>query len=63
MSLKAKLSKSVNEKDVENIYRSEFTKTEGSIITSPYAIDGLLEVKNIRTLLEFKYEESLKNKL
>ena len=63
MSLKSKLSKSVNEKDVENIYRSEFTKTEGSIITSPYAIDGLLEVKNIRTLLEFKYEESLKNKL
>lgn len=63
MSLKSKLSKSINEKDVENIYRSELLKIEGSHITSPYAVDGLLESKNIRSLLEFKYQESLKNKL
>lgn len=63
MSLKTKLDKSLNEKDVENIYRSELDKIEESSITSPYGVDGLLETKNIRSLLEFKYEEQLKNKL
>jgi hypothetical protein len=63
MSLKTKLDKSLNEKDVENIYRSELDKIEESSITSPYGVDGLLETKNIRSLLEFKYEEKLKNKL
>jgi hypothetical protein len=63
MSLKTKLVKSLNEKDVENIYRSELTKIEGSEIISPYAVDGLLKTKNIRSLLEFKYNEVLKNKL
>jgi hypothetical protein len=63
MSLKTKLEKSLNEKDVENIYRSELDKIEESSITSPYVVDGLLETKNIRSLLEFKYEEKLKNKL
>lgn len=63
MSLKTKLVKSLNEKDVENIYRSELDKIEESSITSPYGVDGLLETKNISSLLEFKYEEQLKNKL
>ena len=64
MSLKLKLSKSINEKDVENIYRSEFIdKIENSKITSPHSVDGLLESKNIRSLLEFKYNDTLKNKL
>jgi len=63
MCLKTKLTRAINEKDVENIYRSELIKIDGSQITSPYAVDGLLVNKTIRTLLEFKYETSLKNKL
>lgn len=63
MGLKQKLTKSLNEKDVENTYRSELLKIEESHITSPYGVDGLLENKNIRALLEFKYSEILKNKL
>lgn len=63
MSLKLKLSKSINEKDVENIYREEFVKTGKFQITSPYSVDGLLEAKNIRSLLEFKYDDALKTKL
>lgn len=63
MSFKSTISKSLNEKDVENNFRSELLKIEGSRITSPYKVDGLLEAKNIRTLLEFKWEEKLKNKL
>ena len=51
MSLKTKLSKSLNEKDVENVYRAEMCKIDESQITSPYAVDGLLETKNIRSLL------------
>jgi hypothetical protein len=64
MSIKKRLETARNEKDVENIYREELnTHTEGAQITSPYGIDGLLEAKNIRSLLEFKYDEQLKNKL
>jgi len=63
MSLKTKLLKAVNEKDVENIYRAELLSNIEANITSPYNIDGLLTSKNVRTLLEFKYNESFKNKL
>lgn len=63
MNLKERLKKSINEKDVENIYRSELDKIESSTITSPYGVDGLLDSKKIRTLLEFKYEDNFKNKL
>jgi len=63
MSLKSNLTKAINEKDVENIYRAELVKIEDSQITSPYAVDGLLETKDIRSLLEFKYNEAFKNKL
>lgn len=63
MSFKNKLSKSLNEKDVENVYRTELSATEGASITSPYGGDGLLQAKNLRSLLEFKYNENFKNKL
>lgn len=63
MAIKNSLRKSVNEKDVENIYRSELLKMDGASITSPFGVDGILETKNVRTLLEFKYDELLKNKL
>ncbi len=64
MSLKNTLSNSINEKDVENIYRAELIKSiDKAQITSPYSVDGLLEATNIRTLLEFKYQEPLKNKI
>ena len=63
MGLKTKLLRSLNEKDVENVWRSEFAKQEGSQITSPHSVDGLFEMKNVRTLLEFKYEEALKDDL
>jgi len=56
------LKSSLNEKDVENTYRAELLKIDGSTITSPYGVDGLFKAKNIRSLLEFKYEENLKNK-
>lgn len=66
----AKLNKTLQtakcEKDVENIYRQELSVTiSDSNITSPFKVDGLLTSKltNIRTLLEFKYEENMKTKL
>ncbi len=62
--MKNKLAKAINEKDVENTYREEFMRNiKNAKITSPYNIDGLLESKNIRSLLEFKYQLDLKNKL
>jgi hypothetical protein len=63
MSIKQKLEKTINEKDVENVYRAELIKIDDAAITSPYGVDGLLEAKNVRSLLEFKYNEQLKNKL
>lgn len=63
--LNAELSKALNEKDVENIYRAELMKSfSGSSITSPYHVDGLLETKEgYNVLLEFKYNQTFKNKL
>lgn len=53
-----------NEKDVENAYRAEFLKLlKEANITSPFGVDGLLEFTNVRSLLEFKYQEDLKHKL
>lgn len=62
--MKKKLASAKNEKDVENIYRAELVAAiKGAKIVSPYGSDGLLEAPdNIRTLLEFKYDELLKNK-
>ena len=45
-----------NEKDVENAYRNAFLQEiKEAKITSPHNVDGLLEVGDIRSLLEFKY--------
>ena len=61
--MREQLKLSVTEKDVENIYRSEFRRLlPTSKITSPYNIDGLLEHKNVRSLLEFKFDVDLKSK-
>ena len=61
--MKNKLKNACNEKDVENIYRTELLKLlPEAKITSPFKIDGLLEDGDIRTLLEFKYDLDLKSK-
>jgi hypothetical protein len=64
-NLTEKLKSALNEKDVENAYRSEFLKMDGVEITSPFNVDGLLISEKMRftSLLEFKHEGSLKNKL
>ena len=47
----------VNEKDVENYYRTYLLKLfPNSIITSPFKTDGILEFENLKILLEFKYD-------
>lgn len=63
--ISTELNKAVNEKDVENIYRAELTRLfSGSSITSPHHVDGLLETKEgYNVLLEFKFNQLLKNKL
>lgn len=63
--ISTELNKAVNEKDVENIYRAELTQLfSGASITSPHHVDGLLETKEgYNVLLEFKYNQLLKNKL
>ncbi|MFW6219754.1 MAG: hypothetical protein ACOC33_02855 [bacterium] len=54
----------INEKDVENIYRETIKKYfKNCEITSPFGCDGLLEHNNLRSLLEFKYNHQLKEKL
>ncbi len=68
--LKTQLESSIVEKDNENFWRAELlSKIEGSKINSPFGGDGLLEAinpntkKDLRTLLEFKFDTPLKNKL
>ena len=67
--LQVQLEGSVNEKDNENSWRALLIKETEGKINSPYGGDGLLESKNpitkkdLRTLLEFKYDTHLKNKL
>ena len=59
------LQRAVNEKDVENAYREEFSRYLSSLtgfsITSPFNTDGYLEVGKLRSLLEFKLNLNLKN--
>jgi hypothetical protein len=60
------LYKSVNEKDVENLYRHTLMKKFKDIeITSPFGCDGFAVSKQhkIRTLLEFKDDLNLNSKL
>ena len=67
--LQVQLEGSVNEKDNENSWRALLIKETEGKINSPYGGDGLLESinpntkKDLRTLLEFKFETQLKNKL
>jgi hypothetical protein len=57
------LSEATNEKDVENIWRSEIKKTlPKAKITSPHNTDGILVFDNIHTLLEFKDKKGFANK-
>jgi hypothetical protein len=59
---KDQLLKSVNEKDVENVYRRALMDHfKGASITSPYNTDGLLECDDVKTLLEFKFGKELKD--
>lgn len=47
----------VNEKDVENYYRTYLLKLfPKSTITSPFKTDGILEEEKLKMLLEFKYD-------
>jgi len=64
-SFKDELKKARGEKDVENAYRAELSNNlKDATINSPFGCDGLLQAPpNIRTLLEFKYKEEMKNKL
>ena len=67
--LQVQLEGSVNEKDNENSWRALLIKETEGKINSPYGGDGLLESinpntkKDLRTLLEFKYDTHLKSKL
>ncbi len=66
--LQVQLEGSVNEKDNENSWRALLIKEPEGKINSPYGGDGLLESinpitkKDLRTLLEFKYDTHLKSK-
>lgn len=67
------LLNAINEKDVENIYRSALIRTltranKDAEITSPYGVDGLLRFggnkkRKTHVLLEFKYDDDLKSSL
>ena len=47
----------VNEKDVENYYRTYLQKAfPDATITSPFKTDGILESPTLKVLLEFKYD-------
>ena len=52
----------VNEKDVENAYRSAFTAHFGAEIASPHSVDGYLVKDPIRCIMEFKDDLNLKIK-
>ena len=59
------LSKSINEKDVENIYRHNFLKKFKDMeITSPFGCDGFGVSKSnkLRVLMEYKDDINLSNK-
>ena len=69
-NLKTQLSGSVVEKDNENTWRTHLINNiSGAKINSPFGGDGELVAKNpntkkdLKTLLEFKFDVPLKNKL
>ena len=50
-----------NEKDVENAYRGEIGHHRPDVgITSPFGSDGYAQWRDVRALLEFKYDLALK---
>ena len=61
--LKTGLLLSVKEKDVENAYRSAFQACFGIKITSPFNVDGFLDCDTACSLLEFKFQHELKDKV
>jgi hypothetical protein len=57
------LEASLNEKDVENIWRAWLSSQyKDCKVTSPFKCDGYLEFGHIAMLCEFKYELDLLNK-
>ena len=59
------LSQSLNEKDVENIYRHNFLKKFKDMeITSPFGCDGfgVSKAHKVRLLMEYKDEIKLSNR-
>lgn len=59
------LTRSINEKDVENTYRQYFSnKLPDMVFTSPFNCDGfgVSETKKLRVLFEFKDDLDLKSK-
>jgi hypothetical protein len=62
MNLHRTLQASLNEKDVENAYRSYIAKTyKNGQFTSPYNCDGYFINNDLKMLCEFKFNSSLKN--
>lgn len=58
------LQNSKVEKDVENSYRTELLRWfPKSIVSSPFATDGVLSSDMFILLMEFKYDQKLDNKL
>ena len=62
-SIKKLLSICVNEKDVENAYKTLFNEYYSGCISSPCKTDGILRGKDISALLEFKHSVDLSNPL
>jgi hypothetical protein len=59
------LAKSLNEKDVENVYRHNFLKKfKDMIITSPFGCDGfgVSKTHKVRVLMEYKDDVNLSNR-
>ena len=64
MTLFSELNAAVNEKDVENIYRKEILSiVREAKIVSPCNVDGIIIGKDLNTLLEFKFNLDLKQKI
>lgn len=58
---RALLDAARNEKDVENAYRGEIGHHRPEVgITSPFGSDGYAQWRDVRALLEFKYDLALK---
>ena len=62
-ALRESLKSSVNEKDVENAYRVAISAYFPHQTTSPFNVDGLLACDTVRSLLEFKFNHNLSDKM